>query len=87
MLIRLLRKIAGLRATDFYLTCWEKGGKERRRKSSMALKYLRQKQFLQMLCKCVCFPDFPCEVLSTLLSFLRRKSSQCSVSCRIRPVH
>lgn len=25
MLIRLLRKIAGLRAADFYLTCWEKG--------------------------------------------------------------
>lgn len=33
MLIRLLRKIAGLRAADFYLTCWEKGGKEGRRKS------------------------------------------------------
>lgn len=26
MLIRLLRKIAGLRAADFYLTRWEKGG-------------------------------------------------------------
>ena len=63
-----------------------RGGKGGRRKSSMALKYLRQKQFLQMLCKCLCFPDFPWEVLSAFLSFLGRWSSQCSVSCRVGPV-
>lgn len=79
MLIKLLRKIAqGSRLLLDLLG--EGGGKEGRRKSSLALKCLWQ-ELLQMWCKCLCFP----EVLSFPSS--GRSASQGSVSSRIRPVH